>query len=120
MSWVRVPFDDGGRARSVTPIDVDGRRLVAWRDEFGGLHLGDARCPHQWADLATEGIVLDGELVCTAHGWRFDSEGTGSKVNVQGRRDRKTGIDSPAWRPVPGGLEIDLPVSDDTASTALG
>lgn len=73
----------------VRAVDHDGRDLVAWRTVSGRLVLCDARCPHQWSDLAVEGRVVGEELVCLSHHWRFDADGHGSKVNVHGRRDAK-------------------------------
>jgi len=112
-----VTFDDGGRPGAVSALDVGERRLVAWRDSNGELHIADARCPHQWADLPTEGFVLDHELTCRAHGWRFDADGVGSKVSVKGRRDPTADLAVHRWRPVDGGLEIELAAEADGVST---
>ena len=52
----------------------------------------EARCPHEWSHLGAEGVVDGDEIVCTAHFWRFDGDGCGTKLNVKGRRDPKADI----------------------------
>jgi nitrite reductase/ring-hydroxylating ferredoxin subunit len=37
----------------------------------GGLRAYQAQCPHQ-GTLLSEGEIVKGQLVCRAHGWRFD------------------------------------------------
>jgi nitrite reductase/ring-hydroxylating ferredoxin subunit len=76
-------FEDG-------ELQID---VVAWRTFDGRPCVMDARCPHQWSHLGAEGFVDGDEIVCTAHFWRFTIEGTGSKVNVNGRRDLKADIE---------------------------
>lgn len=66
--------------------------VVVWRSHRGELCVMDARCPHQWSHLAAEGVVDGDEIVCTAHFWRFDTSGRGSKATVGGRRDEKSDI----------------------------
>jgi phenylpropionate dioxygenase-like ring-hydroxylating dioxygenase large terminal subunit len=53
----------------------------------------DARCPHQWSHLGAVGFVDGDEIVFTAHFWRFDADGVGTKLNMNGRRDVKADID---------------------------
>src|SRR5689334_2053586 len=43
-----------------------------------GLRAYQGQCPHQGTLLA-EGEVVDGQLVCRAHGWRFDLA-TGERI----------------------------------------
>lgn len=63
--------------------------LVVWRTVGGRPCVMDARCPHQWSHLAAEGVVDGEEILCLSHFWRFDPDGRGAKVNVNGRRDPK-------------------------------
>jgi nitrite reductase/ring-hydroxylating ferredoxin subunit len=79
---------DGVLDNGELPIDV-----VVWRTFDGRPCVMDARCPHQWSHLGAEGFVDGDEIVCTAHFWRFTVDGTGSKLNVNGRRDLKADID---------------------------
>lgn len=74
----------------------------------GRVAVCEARCPHQWSDLATEGRVEGEELVCLAHHWRFDPAGRGTKVNALGRRDVKSDVACPRVRVRDGWVEAEL------------
>lgn len=92
--WIRVlgaPPAPG----SVTEGRCD---VVVWTTESGATCVVDSRCPHQWSSLASEGVVVGEELLCTAHGWRFDTAGRGTKLNALGRRDRKGDVETVAHR----------------------
>lgn len=52
------------------PASADGVELVLVQSG-AGLKAYEARCPHQ-GTLLSEGDIVAGELVCRAHGWRFD------------------------------------------------
>lgn len=95
MPWYRVcPAEELGPSSIVAFDDLrdDGIELVVWRTAGGVAVACDARCPHQWSHLAAEGAVDGDELVCTAHFWRFDATGEGTKLNVKGRRDVKAPV----------------------------
>ncbi len=55
-------------------LKIFGRRLVFFRDETGRASALDDCCPHRNAPLSA-GKVVDGELACPYHGWRFDIQG---------------------------------------------
>jgi 3-ketosteroid 9alpha-monooxygenase subunit A len=103
----------------VEPIDVGDLELVAWRTAGGELVVCDARCPHQWSHLAFEGVVDGDELLCTAHFWRFDAAGKGTKLNVKGRRDEKSGVAIYPARVRDGMIEVD-PRSPAVAGGDIG
>jgi phenylpropionate dioxygenase-like ring-hydroxylating dioxygenase large terminal subunit len=88
--WVVVARSDD-LAPGATLAD-DEHDVVAWRGTDGIVCVVDSRCPHQWSHLAAEGAVDGDELVCTAHFWRFDRNGRGTKLNVNGRRDAKSDV----------------------------
>ncbi|WP_432000014.1 Rieske 2Fe-2S domain-containing protein [Streptomyces sioyaensis] len=79
-SWyVALPSADlTDRPRTVRLFD---RQLVAWRDGTGRPVLAPRECPHMGASLA-EGKVIDGQLRCPFHHWRFD--GSGACVDIPG------------------------------------
>lgn len=56
-----------------------GSPLVAFRDANGRPTVMEGRCPHFGADLA-RGRVVDGNLECPYHGWRFGSDGRCSRL----------------------------------------
>jgi phenylpropionate dioxygenase-like ring-hydroxylating dioxygenase large terminal subunit len=106
--WVRVFPDEMLADGSVRAVELaDGWRAVLWRSGSGRLAACDARCPHQWSDLAVEGAVVGEELVCLAHHWRFDADGCGSKLGMTGRRDPKADVLAYATRVQDGWIEIE-------------
>lgn len=68
------------------PVGVErlGRRLVLWRDTSGAVRCADAACPHRGADLS-EGRVLQGQLECPYHGFRYDGGGACTLTPCEGR-----------------------------------
>jgi phenylpropionate dioxygenase-like ring-hydroxylating dioxygenase large terminal subunit len=83
--------------------------LVVWRTFEGEPCVMEARCPHEWSHLGAEGVVDGPEIVCTAHFWRFDTAGVGSKVGMTGRRDSKADIAVFPCREREGRVEALLP-----------
>lgn len=61
----------GRRPLTVRRLD---RAIVLWRDHERRLHAHDARCPHRGADLGL-GRVVEGQLECPYHGFRFATDG---------------------------------------------
>jgi cytochrome P450/nitrite reductase/ring-hydroxylating ferredoxin subunit len=74
--WVELVV--GGDVAQAGPhvASAGGVDLVLLRTE-AGLRAFEGRCPHQ-GTLLGEGQLEGGELVCRAHGWRFDA-GTGRR-----------------------------------------
>ena len=97
--WLRLVDSDAVAPGSIVDASLPGepggfdRDLVVWRTFEGRACVMDARCPHQWSHLGAEGFVDGDEIVCTAHFWRFDVDGIGTKLNMAGRRDVKADID---------------------------
>ena len=51
-----------------------GDRFVVWRGPDGALVAAPDRCPHREAPLSA-GRLVDGDLECCYHGWRFGAGG---------------------------------------------
>lgn len=114
MSWTRLlPADDVGPA-GIASVSIGDLDLVVWRDIDGQPAVMDARCPHQWSHLEAEGVVDGYEIVCTAHFWRFDAGGCGTKLTELGRRDRKSDTTVYACREQAGFLEANVPDATGT------
>ncbi|MFT5531142.1 MAG: phenylpropionate dioxygenase-like ring-hydroxylating dioxygenase large terminal subunit [Candidatus Poriferisodalaceae bacterium] len=60
-----------------------GEDVVLWRDGSGQARLMSDRCPHRGARLSI-GDIVDGQLQCWYHNWRFDSDGQCTWVPSQG------------------------------------
>lgn len=56
------------------PVTLLGEPLVLWRDAQGAVQAFADRCPHRGARLSL-GAVVEGQLQCPYHGWRFDGQG---------------------------------------------
>ncbi len=93
----------------IVTVKRDEGDVIVWRTTAGQVVACDSRCPHQWAHLGNSGAVDGEEIVCLSHFWRFDREGTGSKLSASGRRDEKSPIDTFEIREVAGRLEIAVP-----------
>jgi phenylpropionate dioxygenase-like ring-hydroxylating dioxygenase large terminal subunit len=94
---------------AVEPLAVGDVDLVIWRTESGQACVMEARCPHQWSHFAADGVVLGEELICQAHFWRFDTDGTGVKVAMNGRRDVKAPTNVYPSQEIDGRIVADLP-----------
>jgi phenylpropionate dioxygenase-like ring-hydroxylating dioxygenase large terminal subunit len=53
---------------------IVGHEIVFFRNLEGRIVALDAMCPHRGADLSI-GIVVNGNIQCPFHGWRFDGQG---------------------------------------------
>jgi nitrite reductase/ring-hydroxylating ferredoxin subunit len=106
MPWTDVLASDAVAPGAVVGVEVGSGRRVLWRTAAGRLAACDARCPHQWSDLAHEGVVDGEELVCLTHFWRFDTAGRGSKLAVTGRRDPKGDVPRVEVRELDGRIEV--------------
>lgn len=60
------------------------QRIVLWRDASGRVAGFPASCPHRGADLGAGGIV-DGQLECPFHGFRWAGSGRCTLTPCEGR-----------------------------------
>jgi nitrite reductase/ring-hydroxylating ferredoxin subunit len=97
---------EGLEIGQIVTVERESGDVVVWRTASGHTVACAARCPHQWAHLGTAGAVDGEESVCLSHFWRFDQEGTGSKLSAAGRRDEKGPINIFEVREFEGRLEI--------------
>ena len=64
-----------------------GEELVLWRGRDGEPLAAPAFCPHRAASLAG-GRVVDGEIACPWHGFRFDASGRCTQMPCEGSEAR--------------------------------
>jgi phenylpropionate dioxygenase-like ring-hydroxylating dioxygenase large terminal subunit len=69
--------------RKPVPVERLGERLVLWRDEAGAAVCLRDRCPHRGAALS-RGRIVDGEIECPYHGFRFAAQGQCTLLPVCG------------------------------------
>jgi phenylpropionate dioxygenase-like ring-hydroxylating dioxygenase large terminal subunit len=56
-------------------FELLGQRLALWLDADGNPAAVQDRCCHRTAQLS-KGKVVDGNIACPYHGWRFNAKGT--------------------------------------------
>ncbi|PSB11779.1 Rieske (2Fe-2S) protein [Pleurocapsa sp. CCALA 161] len=60
-------------------FELLGQKLVLWLDDSGRAIVASDRCCHRSAQLS-KGKIIDGNIVCPYHGWRYDGQGVCVKV----------------------------------------
>ncbi len=73
-----------------------GMPLCVFRDANGSAGVLLDRCPHRNVPL-TEGRVVDGDLECAYHGWRFQKDGACTRVPGLCRKMEGAGRNAPAF-----------------------
>ncbi len=68
--WRKVASAAGVTTERPYAASSDGVELVLVQSDQG-IRAYDARCPHQ-GTLLSEGEIVEGQLQCRGHGWRFD------------------------------------------------
>src|SRR5579872_429194 len=77
--WFPVALSGEVLADKPLGLDLLGTRVVAYRDPAGRPVVQTAWCPHLGADLS-QGQMIEGQLRCPYHHWRFDREGACSQI----------------------------------------
>src|SRR5262249_4011338 len=73
--WFQVAWDGSLTVGEVRRLHYFGQDLVLYRDAEGAVHVADAYCPHQGANLGVGGVVQGCDLVCPFHGWTWGPDG---------------------------------------------
>lgn len=89
FGWFQVAWPDEVEIGQAVPRYYFEQHLVLWRDDEGAFHLQDAFCPHLGAHLGHGGFVVQNELECPFHGWRFNEEGRNTCIPYSERINNK-------------------------------
>lgn len=95
-SWWTIAWSSDVAVGQVVPARLLERDVVLWRDSSGTLHCMAAHCPHLGAHLGTGGTVVNDQLQCPFHGWRYGTDGALAGVNGPDRV--RKGICLPRYR----------------------
>ena len=81
--WYAV-LESGDVKNKPVAIKRLGQSLVLWRDRDGNLVCMDDRCAHRGA-APSLGRVLEGEIACIYHGFRYGADGQCKRIPCAGR-----------------------------------
>src|SRR4051812_18877982 len=78
-SWYCIAWSAEVREDQMLDLHYFAADLICFRTASGEVRVFDAHCPHLGAHLA-DGCLVDGEVQCPFHGWRFDAEGKNTLI----------------------------------------
>src|ERR1700757_2047687 len=87
--WFMVGWSPEFPVGEVRPLHYFGEDLVAYRDEFGELHVLEAHCKHLGAHIGHGGSVVGDCVQCPFHGWRWGPDGTNRYIPYQPERSNR-------------------------------
>ncbi len=83
-SWYPVCLSTELAPGAIKGIDFVNSRIIAYRGPDGAAIVQSAYCPHLGADLSY-GQLVEGQVRCPYHYWRFDAGGACAHVPSLGR-----------------------------------
>lgn len=83
-SWYPVCLSTDLVPGKIKGIDFLNSRIIAYRGQNGEAIVQTAYCPHLGADLSL-GDMVDGEVRCPYHHWRFNVDGKCSDIPSLGK-----------------------------------
>ena len=94
--WTPVGLSGDLKPGKPLAMRIAGERVVLFRDVGSQPGALIDRCPHRGVALSL-GKVVNGEIECPFHGWRFDRSGANCRVpwNPDAKRDRLGGVALP-------------------------
>ena len=95
--WIAVALSSSIENGTSTGAKVGGREIVVWRDNAGGAHVWEDRCPHRGMRLSF-GFVRGDHIACLYHGWQYDSSGQCRHIPAHPSLDVPATIAVPTYR----------------------
>lgn len=77
--WQAIAIADAVKAKQAYKIWLDNHAWVLFRDDQNQARLVSDICPHRLASLS-QGKIIDGEIQCPYHGWKFNHQGICTRV----------------------------------------
>ncbi len=93
--WFQVAWSDELKPGEIRPMRYFKRDLIAYRGASGQVHVLDAYCAHLGAHLGYGGTVVDDDIVCPFHHWRWNCEGCTVDIPYSARKTQAKRI--PTW-----------------------
>lgn len=92
--WYAVVRASDLKNGDVIKTEFWGRSIAVFRGQDGRVRAVENRCAHRHLEL-TEGQVVDCQLVCPYHGWKYDGDGTANiPHDLFGHKQPRLKIDS--------------------------
>ena len=88
-SWYCIAWSEDVRTDRILDLRYFGADLICFRSPEGVAKVFDAHCPHLGAHLG-DGCIVDGDVVCPFHGWRWSSTGENTLLPYADRPSRRT------------------------------
>ena len=77
--WVVIALGRDVPEGVTRAVILEGRELVVWRAQGGGVQVWEDRCPHRGMRLSY-GFVRGEALNCLYHGWQYGASGSCQKI----------------------------------------
>jgi len=94
--WYQIAWSDELKPGDVKPLRYFAQDLVLYRGDAGTPHLLDAFCLHLGAHLGFGGHVVDDDIICPFHEWRWGSDGRNVGVPYS-KMERHKGRSLRSW-----------------------
>ncbi|MCV7222092.1 Rieske 2Fe-2S domain-containing protein [Mycolicibacterium elephantis] len=78
--WYQVGWSFEFPLGEVRPLRCFGTDLVGYRGTSGKIVVLNAHCLHMGAHLGHGGVVVDDDIQCPFHGWRWNAEGRNTHI----------------------------------------
>lgn len=86
--WFQVAWSSDLAVGDVKSLHYFGTELVAYRGEDGAVRVLDAHCQHLGANLGFGGCVVENDIQCPFHGWKWNGEGRNTHIPYQDKPNR--------------------------------
>jgi nitrite reductase/ring-hydroxylating ferredoxin subunit len=97
--WAPVMASEQLPAGQILQGFLHGEELAIWRNAQGDIQAWENRCPHRGTRF-TLGRIIDDQLSCAYHGWRFSAGGQCSAIPAHPKLTPPKTIFAKAYRAI--------------------